>query len=213
MVVSLTAAASVVLGDCPRSLGAEQAADASGRSRRDRQGPRCAGPERVRRRSSASGVHGQTRADVAEISEQASTLHAAARVGGTDASPETAENRPVRRGRPSPKDCQPVVHQLSFRTVASSSSETARGLRIVDKNGRLREYISGLPIDFSQTCTATARCRFRTRTSPATRVIYFLYRVPPKEAGDIGTAKRIFRCTIPRSKWSARGRLSATTSA
>ena len=68
-------------------------------------------------------------------------------------------------------------------------SETGKGLRLLDKNGRGGEYIAGLPIDFSK------RGQQLLDTIPdkdfsSNRVIYFLYRVPPPEAGDIGRRER-----------------------
>jgi aldose sugar dehydrogenase len=63
-------------------------------------------------------------------------------------------------------------------------SETARGLRIVDKNGRLGEYISGLPIDFSKRAQQLLDS-IPDKDFASNRVIYFLYRVPPREAGDV----------------------------
>src|SRR4029453_12262393 len=59
-------------------------------------------------------------------------------------------------------------------------SETSRGLRIVDKSGRLGEHISGLPIDFSKRAQQLLDV-LPDRDFARNRTIYFLYRVPPKE--------------------------------
>ena len=85
-------------------------------------------------------------------------------------------------------------------------SETGKGLRILDKNGRGGEYITGLPIDFSR------RGQQLLDTIPdkdfsSNRVIYFLYRVPPPEAGDIGRREEDFPIHYPQIEMVGRGRL------
>ena len=86
-------------------------------------------------------------------------------------------------------------------------AESNRGLRIVEKDGRKGEYVAGLPIDF------TKRAQQLLDTIPdrdfvRNRVIYFLYRVPPKEAGDVGRREEDFPIHYPQIEMVGRGRLS-----
>jgi glucose/arabinose dehydrogenase len=67
-------------------------------------------------------------------------------------------------------------------------AETARGLRIVDKSGKPGEHVTGLPIDFSKRGQQLMDV-IPDKDFVRNRVIYFLYRVPPKEAGDIGAGE------------------------
>src|SRR5688572_24219877 len=60
-------------------------------------------------------------------------------------------------------------------------SEFSRGLRIVDKDGRKSGYIAGLPIDFTKRAQQLMDV-IPDRDFARNRTIYFLYRVPPKEA-------------------------------
>ena len=87
-------------------------------------------------------------------------------------------------------------------------SETSRGLRIVEKNGRLGEHISGLPIDFSKRAQQLLDV-IPDKDFARNRVIYFLYRVPPKEAGDIGTSEEDSPVHYPQIEMVGRGQLSA----
>ena len=91
-------------------------------------------------------------------------------------------------------------------------SETSRGLRIVEKNGRLGEHISGLPIDFSQTCAATARFNSRQGFCPKPRHLFSLSRPSSMKREISERVRKIFRCTIPRSRWSGEGGSRPTTS-
>jgi glucose/arabinose dehydrogenase len=86
-------------------------------------------------------------------------------------------------------------------------SEASRGWRIVEKNGRKSEYISGLPIDFSKRAQQALDV-VPDKDFARTRTIFFLYRVPPKEAGDIGSREEDFPIHYPQIEMVARGRLS-----
>ena len=86
-------------------------------------------------------------------------------------------------------------------------SETSRGLRIVEKNGRLGAHISGLPIDFSKRAQQLLDS-IPDKDFARNRVIYFLYRVPPPEAGDVGAREEDFPLHYPQIEMVARGRLS-----
>jgi glucose/arabinose dehydrogenase len=86
--------------------------------------------------------------------------------------------------------------------------ETSKGMRIVEKNGRLGEHISGLPIDFSKRAQQLLDV-LPDKDFARNRVIYFLYRVPPKEAGDIGTSEEDFPVHYPQIEMVGSGRLSA----
>jgi glucose/arabinose dehydrogenase len=86
-------------------------------------------------------------------------------------------------------------------------SETSLGLRIVEKNGRLGEHISGLPIDFSRRAQQLLDS-IPDRDFARNRVIYFLYRVPPKEAGNIGTREEDSPVHYPQIEMVGRAQLS-----
>ena len=78
----------------------------------------------------------------------------------------------------------------------------------MEKNGRLGEHISGLPIDFSKRAQQLLDS-IPDKDFARNRVIYFLYRVPPNEAGDIGTREEDFPVHYPQIEMVGRGRLSA----
>ena len=86
-------------------------------------------------------------------------------------------------------------------------AETSRGLRIVDKSGRPGAHITGLPIDFSKRGQQLMDV-IPDKDFARNRVIYFLYRVPPKEAGDIGPGEEDFPVHYPQIEMLGRGRLS-----
>jgi glucose/arabinose dehydrogenase len=79
--------------------------------------------------------------------------------------------------------------------------ETSGGLRLLDTAGRPQWYITGLPI-FSKRAQQPLDV-VPDKDFARTRIIFFLYRVPPKEAGDIGTREEDFRFITLKSKWSA----------
>ena len=85
-------------------------------------------------------------------------------------------------------------------------SETGKGLRLLDKNGRGGEYIAGLPIDFSKRGQQLLDA-IPDKDFTNSRVIYFLYRVPPPEAGDIGRREEDFPIHYPQIEMVGRGRL------
>ena len=86
-------------------------------------------------------------------------------------------------------------------------SEMNKGLRIVDKDGRASHYVSGLPIDFTRRAQQLMDV-IPDKDFPRTRVLYFLYRVPPPEAGDIGRREEDFPIHYPQIEMVGRGRLS-----
>jgi glucose/arabinose dehydrogenase len=86
-------------------------------------------------------------------------------------------------------------------------SEMNKGLRIVGKDGRPGEYISGLPLDFTKRAQQLLDS-FPDKDFTRTRTIFFLYRVPPKEAGDVGRREEDFPIHYPQIEMAARGRLS-----
>jgi glucose/arabinose dehydrogenase len=86
-------------------------------------------------------------------------------------------------------------------------SETSKGWRIVEKDGRKSDYIAGLPLDFSKRAQQVLDV-VPDRDFARTRIIYFLYRVPPKEAGDIGKREEDFPIHYPQIEMVGRGRLS-----
>jgi glucose/arabinose dehydrogenase len=86
-------------------------------------------------------------------------------------------------------------------------SETNKGLRIVGKDGRSGEYISGLPLDFTKRAQQLLDS-FPDKDFARTRIIFFLFRVPPKEAGDVGRREEDFPIHYPQIEMAARGRLS-----
>jgi glucose/arabinose dehydrogenase len=88
------------------------------------------------------------------------------------------------------------------------ASETSRGLRLLDTDGRPQWYITGLPIDFSKRAQQLLDV-VPDKDFARTRIIFFLYRVPPKEAGDVGTREEDFPIHYPQIEMVGRGRLSA----
>jgi glucose/arabinose dehydrogenase len=86
-------------------------------------------------------------------------------------------------------------------------SETNKGWRIVEKDGRKSDYIGGLPLDFSKRAQQVLDV-VPDKDFARTRVMYFLYRVPPKEAGDIGRREEDFPIHYPQIEMVGRGRLS-----
>jgi len=86
-------------------------------------------------------------------------------------------------------------------------SETNKGWRIIEKDGRKGDYIAGLPLDFTKRAQQVLDV-VPDHDFARTRVIFFLYRVPPKEAGDIGTREEDFPVHYPQIEMVGRGRLS-----
>ena len=87
-------------------------------------------------------------------------------------------------------------------------SEMNKGLRLLDRNGKPLWYISGLPIDFSKRAQQLLDI-VPDKDFARTRVLFFLYRVPPKEAGDIGAREEDFPIHYPQIEMVGRGQLSA----
>jgi aldose sugar dehydrogenase len=87
------------------------------------------------------------------------------------------------------------------------ASETNRGLRLFDKGGRPLWYITGLPLDFSKRAQQLLDV-VPDKDFARTRILFFLYRVPPKEAGDIGTREEDFPIHYPQIEMVGRGRLA-----
>ncbi len=87
-------------------------------------------------------------------------------------------------------------------------SETNRGLRLLSKDGRPQWYIEGLPIDFTKRAQQLLDV-VPDKDFASTRTIFFLYRVPPKEAGDIGRREEDFPIHYPQIEMVGRGQLSA----
>jgi glucose/arabinose dehydrogenase len=88
-------------------------------------------------------------------------------------------------------------------------SETARGLRIVERDGTLGEPITaGLPIDFSNRGEQLLDA-IPDRDFARTRTLYLLYRTPPPSAGDIGEDEEDFPIHYPQIEMAARAQLSA----
>jgi aldose sugar dehydrogenase len=87
-------------------------------------------------------------------------------------------------------------------------SETNRGLRLLGKDGRPQWYIEGLPIDFSKRAQQLLDV-VPDKDFARTRTIFFLYRVPPQEAGDIGRREEDFPIHYPQIEMVGRGQLSA----
>jgi glucose/arabinose dehydrogenase len=87
-------------------------------------------------------------------------------------------------------------------------SETNRGLRLLSKDGKPQWYIEGLPIEFGKRAQQLLDV-VPDKDFARSRVIFFLYRVPPKEAGDIGTREEDFPIHYPQIEMVGRGRLSA----
>jgi glucose/arabinose dehydrogenase len=86
-------------------------------------------------------------------------------------------------------------------------SETNKGWRIVEKGGKKSDYIAGLPLDFTKR-GQQALDVVPDKDFARTRVIFFLYRVPPKEAGDIGRREEDFPIHYPQIEMVGRARLS-----
>jgi glucose/arabinose dehydrogenase len=86
-------------------------------------------------------------------------------------------------------------------------SEMNKGLRIVGKDGKPSHYVTGLPIDFSKRAQQLMDV-FADKDFARNRVLYFLYRVPPPEAGDIGRREEDFPIHYPQIEMVGRGRLS-----
>jgi glucose/arabinose dehydrogenase len=87
-------------------------------------------------------------------------------------------------------------------------SETNRGLRLLSKDGKPQWYIEGLPIEFGKRGQQLLDV-VPDKDFARSRIIFFLYRVPPKEAGDIGTREEDFPIHYPQIEMVGRGRLSA----
>jgi aldose sugar dehydrogenase len=88
-------------------------------------------------------------------------------------------------------------------------SETARGLRIVERDGTLGEPITaGLPIDFSQRGQQLLDA-IPDRDFARNRTLYLLYRTPPASVGDIGEGEEDFPIHYPQIEMAARAQLSA----
>jgi hypothetical protein len=87
-------------------------------------------------------------------------------------------------------------------------SETGRGIRIIERDGTAEQPITeGLPIDFSKRGQQLLDA-IPDRDFASNRVIYFLYRAPPPEAGDIGASEEDFPIHYPQIQMVARGRLA-----
>jgi aldose sugar dehydrogenase len=87
-------------------------------------------------------------------------------------------------------------------------AETGRGIRIIERDGKARPPIAkGLPIDFSKRAQQLLDT-IPDRDFARNRVIYFLYRVPPPEAGDIGKSEEDFPIHYPQIQMVARARLA-----
>jgi glucose/arabinose dehydrogenase len=103
-----------------------------------------------------------------------------------------------------------LLRPWSFSVLADGRflvSETSRGLRIVGKDGQLGGFITGLPIDFSKRAQQLLDS-VPDRDFARNRIIYFLYRVPPPEAGDVGPREEDFPVHYPQIQMLGRGRLS-----
>ena len=87
-------------------------------------------------------------------------------------------------------------------------SETNKGLRLLSKDGKPIRYIEGLPIDFTKRAQQLLDV-VPDKDFARTRTIFFLYRVPPKEAGDIGTREEDAPVHYPQIEMVGRGQLSA----
>jgi glucose/arabinose dehydrogenase len=87
-------------------------------------------------------------------------------------------------------------------------AETGRGIRIIERDGKAGPPITqGLPIDFSKRAQQLLDT-IPDRDFARNRVIYFLYRVPPPEAGDIGAGEEDFPVHYPQIQMVARARLA-----
>lgn len=87
-------------------------------------------------------------------------------------------------------------------------SEMNKGLRLLDKSGKSLWYINGLPLDFSKRGQQMLDV-VPDKDFARTRTIFFLYRVPPKEAGDVGKNEEDFPIHYPQIEMVGRGQLSA----
>jgi aldose sugar dehydrogenase len=87
-------------------------------------------------------------------------------------------------------------------------SETNKGLRLLAKDGKPIRYIQGLPIDFTKRAQQLLDV-VPDKDFARTRTIFFLYRVPPKEAGDIGTREEDAPVHYAQIEMVGRGQLSA----
>jgi glucose/arabinose dehydrogenase len=88
-------------------------------------------------------------------------------------------------------------------------SESERGLRIVEKDGKLGKLVAdGLPLDFGKRGQQLLDS-IPDKDFARNRVIYFLYRKPPPEAGDVGAREEDFPVHYPQIQMAARARLSA----
>ena len=87
-------------------------------------------------------------------------------------------------------------------------SEMNKGLRLVGKDGKPSHYVTGLPIDFTKRAQQLMDV-IPDKDFSSTRVIYFLYRVPPPEAGDVGRREEDFPVHYAQIEMVGRGRLSA----
>lgn len=87
-------------------------------------------------------------------------------------------------------------------------SETARGLRIVERDGKVGEPITaGLPVDFSNRGQQLLDA-IPDRDFARNRTLYLLYRTPPPSAGDIGEDEEDFPVHYPQIEMAARAELA-----
>src|SRR5262245_45242632 len=76
-------------------------------------------------------------------------------------------------------------------------SEPTRGLRLIERNGKVGDPITkGLPLDFSKRAQELLDS-IPDKDFARNRTIYFLYRKPPPEAGDIGKAEEDSKVHYP----------------
>jgi glucose/arabinose dehydrogenase len=87
-------------------------------------------------------------------------------------------------------------------------SETNKGLRLLSKEGKPIRYITGLPIDFTKRAQQLLDI-VPDKDFARTRTLFFLYRVPPKEAGDIGTSEQGSPVHYPQIEMVGRAQLAA----
>jgi aldose sugar dehydrogenase len=146
----------------------------------------------------------------AEVAEQSRMVD--------DYTPQPAwagQTRAPRPARPSQYDVQVAADGLfspwAFSFLPDGRmfvAETNRGLRIVDKDGRKSDYVTGLPIQFGKRAQQLLDV-IPDRDFARNRTLYFLYRVPPPEAGDVGTREEDFPVHYPQIEMVGRARLSA----
>jgi len=87
-------------------------------------------------------------------------------------------------------------------------SESQRGLRIVERDGTLKPPITaGLPLDFGKRAQELLDS-VPDRDFARNRTIYFLFRKPPPEAGDVGKGEEDFPIHYPQIEMAASARLS-----